>query len=70
VPAFPRVCGLSLVAIARALAKPSFNMLHSPLGSAADTATPLDMTLSISSCHSSGVNVVLVAMDITPLIAC
>jgi len=28
-----------------------------------DTATPLDMTLSISSCHSSGVNVVLVAMD-------
>ena len=29
--------------------------------------TPLETTLSISNCHSSGVNVVLVAMDISPL---
>src|SRR5262249_37017944 len=61
-------CGLFLTsAIAWALAKPSFNMPQSPLRSAADTATPRDMTLFISSSHSSAVNVVLVAMDISPL---
>ena len=44
------------------LAKASFSVPHRPLGSAAVTATPAIITLSITLVHSSGVKLCLLAM--------
>src|SRR5262249_53206076 len=62
----PDLGSLLAVASALALAMPSFSRPQRPLGSAAVTAMPLDITLSIKICHSSGVNVVLFAMGGLP----